>query len=454
MFTVKDPEIIKQITIKHFENFINHDQTFNEEFDKIASKNLFAMKDDKWKEMRSTLSPIFTSSKMKMMFELLLDSAQDFVKYFEEKIQDGKIIVDAKDVFARFTVDGIATSALGFKGNCLRDTDSYVYKIAKLTNSLSNVQKIKMLLLVISSSLFNLLRLQFTPREIYEFFRKTVLDAMNEREQKGIFRADVIQLLLQARKGQLQNKDKGVDEKELANFSANIEYDIGAKTKTAAHWNDDDFIAQGMIFFGAGFETTANLLQTMTYELAKNPKVQKELIDEVDTVTENLHGKSITYEALHKMKFMDMVVSESLRMWPPIILSNRMCNKDFAVDMGDGKIFTFIKNDIILLPIITIQNDRKYFDNPERFDPQRFNDDNKGSIVQGTFIPFGSGPRVCIGSRFALMEAKLLLFNVLSKFTLEICDKTPKKLEFSRKFADIGFAEKIFIELKPRKKNQ
>lgn len=117
---------------------------------------------------------------------------------------------------------------------------------------------------------------------------------MQEREEKGIFRPDVIQLLLQSKKGQL--KAENVEEENLANFSANIEYDVKANNKKMTHWTDEHYMAQGFIFFGAGFETTNILLQMISFYLARNKNYQQELIDEVDEVNknpQNFNGKLI-----------------------------------------------------------------------------------------------------------------------------------------------------------------
>lgn len=222
------------------------------------------------------------------------------------------------------------------------------------------------------------------------------------------------------------------------------------KVKKIANWSDEDLIAQALIMFSAGFSTTATLMQTVCYELAKNFDIQQTLIDEIDEMHSRLKGKTITYEQLNEMKFLDMVVNETLRKWPSFRHSGRFCNKDTVlIDEETGKSFKIKKGIIIGIPIHAIQMDPNNFPNPEKFDPYRFSDENKGNIQAGSFIPFGMGPRICIGSRYALLEAKLLLFNVVSKFTIEPCDKTPTKLTATA--ANTGYLEKIYVTFKLRK---
>ncbi|KAL7013900.1 hypothetical protein ACKWTF_015639 [Chironomus riparius] len=452
-FLVRDPEIVKKITIKDFDVFVNHDKNFNEDMDTMQGNILFSLTDDKWRNMRNILSPIFTSSKMKMMFGILSDCTNDFIEHNEEEMRkSGKVIMNCKESFSRFTVDGICSAVLGFKGDCIKNEDSELYKFTKGIQKVDTMTIIKILLFMFARKLYVLMKLQITRKEVSDFFYNAIVKVMKEREQNGIFRPDVIQLLMQAKKGQLevQDKENEVNEAELSNFSANIEYDVKAKNKKLTNWTDEHFMAQGFIFFAAGFDTTNILLQVTTYSLAKNKDVQQKLIDEVDEVVSALDGSQVTYEALHKMKYLDMIICEALRMWSPAGLTNRECSKDYDLKLSDGNTLKLRSGDILNIPIYSIHHDPKYFEDPEKFDPERFSDERKASIVDGSYIPFGSGPRVCIGSRFALMEAKLLLFNILRKFTFEVCAETPEKFDLKPSFANFDLKQPVVVELKSR----
>lgn len=270
-FIITDAELIKQITIKDFDHFVNHDKSFSEDMDKISGNMLFALTDEKWRNMRNILSPIFTSSKMKMMFGILSESANDYIEHFEAKAKgnEGKIEVDCKESYSRYTVDGISTAVLGFKGDCIKNEKSKLFEFALSINSMTLWQNVKIFTFLLFRWLYKKLNMQLTTKEIREFFYNAIVKVMKERDEKGIFRPDVVQLLLQAKKGQLQQQSEEVDEKELSNFSANIEYDVGAKNKKLTNWTDEHFMAQGFIFFSAGFETTNVLLQISTYLLAR-----------------------------------------------------------------------------------------------------------------------------------------------------------------------------------------
>jgi cytochrome P450 family 9 len=450
-FILTDIDLIKRLTIKDYDFFLNHQTSSGA--DEIFDRTLFSLQDKKWRDMRSTLSPIFTSSKMKSMFGLLTAHVGDFIKFYEGKAKRGEeIIVDALDLFLKFTSDGISTTVMGFEADCVTNEDSYIYgRVKSLTNDfLGGAASLKFVLATMFPKLYKLTGLQLIGPENREFFRKAVIDTMDERDRNNTSRPDVIQLLLQAKKGQLQNnaKENDVNEKELANFSANVEYDVSG-SDSKAQFNDFDWIAQGLIFFGAGLETTASLLQVVCYELARNENIQRKLQDEIDSVAAKLNGQPIDYETLHKMKFVDMIISETLRKWPPVPHTDRVCSKDYNVDLGNGRFFTIRKGQSILLPTFLIHRDADHFPNPDKFDPYRFSDENKHLIAPGSYLPFGSGPRTCIGSRFALMEAKLMVFNFFGKFSVEKCDKTPVDLTFQPNVAN-RIKEKIFLKFKLR----
>jgi cytochrome P450 family 9 len=107
----------------------------------------------------------------------------------------------------------------------------------------------------------------------------------------------------------------------------------------------------------------------MFYELAKNPGVQQQLQLAIDKVASNLNEKPITYETLQNIKFLDMVVNETLRMWSSTPQTDRSCVKHYSLDLGGGKTMVIKKGQIIVLPIYHIHHDPNYFPDPKKFDP-------------------------------------------------------------------------------------
>lgn len=95
------------------------------------------------------------------------------------------------------------------------------------------------------------------------------------------------------------------------------------------------------------------------------------------------------------MKYLDQVVSETLRKWPPFPMTDRLCVKDYHYNDGDRKL-TIEKGTSVMLPIYALHHDANYFDEPEKFNPDRFSDVNKGNIAACTYLSFGIGPRNCV----------------------------------------------------------
>lgn len=151
------------------------------------------------------------------------------------------------------------------------------------------------------------------------------------------------------------------------------------------------------LFFLAGFDSTSGLLTFLIYELCVNPEIQQKLYEEISEIDRKLDGKPIAYNDLKELKYLDQVVSESLRKWPITHLIDRLCVKDYVCKYDENTEFRFEKDVVLFLPIYAFHHDPNFFPDPEKFDPERFSDENKHNIKSGTYLPFGTGPRNCIG---------------------------------------------------------
>lgn len=133
--------------------------------------------------------------------------------------------------------------------------------------------------------------------------------------------------------------------------------------------------------------------------------------------------------------YFNVILLESLRKWPIASGTDRICTKSFTIQpvLPDEKPLHLKKNDVLFLPFFGIHRDPKYYPNPEKFDPERFNDENKVNIKPYTYLPFGVGPRNCIGSRFAIMETKAVFFHILASFKIVPVEKTVIPLRICKK---------------------
>nr|XP_015838024.1 PREDICTED: cytochrome P450 9e2-like [Tribolium castaneum] len=416
---LKDPELIKDILVKDFDHFVDHKRVIPEGSDPIWDKNLFFLTGQKWRDMRSTLSPVFTGSKMRFMFNLIAKSADQFVQHFVKQ-EETLIQIEMKDACARLTNDIIASTVFGFESDSVEDPDSKFYEMARKITDFSGLwQGLKILGFFIFPKYFENQNLS---TEISNFFYNIVKENIRSRQLQNISRPDMISLLMEARENH--------------------------KLIHGVEISDEDVTAQALVFFFAGFDSVSSLMTFMSYELALNPEIQKKLIEEIDTTT-----KTLDYDVVKSMKYLDMVVSETLRKWPITPFVNRVCTIPYTVQpkRPDENPIHLKKDAIVFLPIYGLHHDPKYFKDPERFDPERFSDENKAKIVPYTYVPFGAGPRKCIGYRFALLEIKILFFFLLSKFEIVTVDRTEIPVKICKKALNMTPEGGLWLGLKPRK---
>ncbi|EAT33135.1 AAEL014611-PA [Aedes aegypti] len=458
VFMLRDPEVIKQITVKDFDHFMdrslpsaNDRADTDQPVEGLFANSLVAFQGQKWKDMRSTLSPAFTGSKIRHMFDLVADCSRSMVEHFRSEANAGRRLeCELKDVFSRFCNDVIATVAFGIRVDSVRDPETEFYvKGKQLLDFQSPKIILKFLLFQTVPWLMRKLKVDFADADLADYFKGIIQDNMKQREVHGIVRNDMVQMLMEVRKGTLKHISDDRESKD-SGFASVEESHFGKSTHSRA-WTDNELISQCFVFFIAGLDTVSSCLTFLTYELTLNPDIQKRLYEEVMDTERLLSEKPLSYEALQSMKYLDMVVSETLRKWPPTIDSDRYSTRDYLLDDGAGLKVPIEKGRSIYIPIVAIQNDPKYFPDPDRFDPERFSDENRSKIVPGTFIPFGAGPRNCIGSRLALMEVKVAVYYLLREFSLERTERTDDPIRLTKKAIDLRTENGAWVELKPRK---
>lgn len=296
-----------------------------------------------------------------------------------------------------------------------------------------------------------MLNIRLLSTKVIDFFSYLIQDTIKEREQQNIVRADVMHLLIEAKKG---NRQLDEEKTNVDTGFATVEEFTAQKHDGKSKITDDDIVGQVMIFFFAGFETVSNLMCFAAYELAANPDIQTRLREEVYETLENNNG-TISYESLLKMKYMDMVICETLRKWPITVASDRKCTKPYTIEptRPDELPVHLNVGDLVWIPLFSIHRDPEYYADPDRFDPERFNDENKRLINPYTYLPFGIGPRNCIGSRFALLETKMIIFNILRNFQLEISGKMKMPLEISKQSFPLTAEGGFWLKMKTIKSN-
>lgn len=198
--------------------------------------------------------------------------------------------------------------------------------------------------------------------------------------------------------------------------------------------------------FLAGSDSISNTLSLAVYELAVNVDIQTKLYEEISEVENEKTGDSVTYDDLQKMKYLDKFVSEVLRKWPATPGVERIALKDFNLEFEELS-FKVEKGRLFLVPIYALHHDPKHFPNPQKFDPERFSEANKGINNMNAYIPFGSGPRNCIASRFALMNVKTVIYYMLLNFQFKVCEKTQIPIKYGKSLVSMKMENGVWIEL-------
>jgi len=159
------------------------------------------------------------------------------------------------------------------------------------------------------------------------------------------------------------------------------------------------------------------------FHLAQYSDVQEKLREEVTSVL-NRYGGEITYEGLKDMTYMDQVFNETMRIMPAGALMKKRCTEEFELKGSDGVVCRVQPGMEILIPLQALHTDPQYWENPEEYDPERFNSDRKHNIERFTFLPFGEGPRICVGMRMAQLQIKAGLAMILRKYRMELSPRT------------------------------
>jgi cytochrome P450 len=169
---------------------------------------------------------------------------------------------------------------------------------------------------------------------------------------------------------------------------------------------------QVITIFLAGYETVANALAWTWYLLSQNPECERRFHDEIDR---ELQGRPPAFEDVPRLRYAEMVLAESMRLYPPAWAMGRYARNDFRL----GEFFLPAKTTVLISQYVT-HRDERFFPDPLRFDPERFTPEAKARRTKFTYFPFGAGFRQCIGESFAWMEGVLLLAVLGQRWKLKL----------------------------------
>ncbi|GFO27161.1 cytochrome p450-like protein [Plakobranchus ocellatus] len=417
---LRDLDLIKDVCVKHFSSFADRRIYLN--FEPPFDESLLCLLGDHWKRVRSSVSPTFSSGRLKKMSRHVERKVQSLQRVLDQK-QERNEEIELRDVMSRFTMDTIASTAFGLDIDTLGDPENAFCVHAK---QFINPNMTLVLLGIFCPPLARLLAkygISFISSKTMKFFENAVDSALQVRKESGDAGKmhDFIDLMINAEKEQ---KEKGEENKMHGGLTRN------------------EILGQALVFILAGYDTVAIVLSFTLFLLAKHPEYQKQVQEELDQKLSDLGPDDVvpTYDSVQGLNFLDQCISEAMRMFPPGLLLDRVCTEE--INLAGVK---FSKGMPVIIPVYGIHMDPELWEEPQEFRPERFEPEAKESRHQFAYLPFGHGPRNCIGMRLGQLELKIALAMVLRRFDVVPCEKTvyPVKLSKLQVMANDGLWVKL-----------
>ena len=364
---VTDPALVEQVLVKNASSF--HKDIFNRSLKQVLGDGLLSSEGDFWKRQRRLIQPAFHREK-------IAGYAETMTKHTTRALEgwhDGQSL-DVHHAMMELTAEIVTECLFGTAAGDVSEVAACIDTVME----------------------------RFANPLFFAFpFLSHVPLPINTRFQEVVPRLDRIV------RGFIEQRRLAGDKAPKNDLLAML---LDARDDDGSSMSDQQLRDEVLILFLAGHETTALTLSWTLYELAMNPGVERRLHDEISKV---LGDRPPTLDDIPKLEYAARVVNESLRLHPPAWSIGRESIQDF--ELGGHR---FDKGTWLWFLPYCIQRDPRWFSDPLAFRPERWEDGFAKKIPKFAYMPFGGGPRICIGNTFALMEAVLLLTTIAQRFWL------------------------------------
>ena len=377
-YFVNNPELVKTVLKETHRQFDKQSLAYAQ-FRKAFGTGLVISEGDLWRRQRRLMQPHFSPSALRSTFDAMAECVKRSTERFEERAKSEATFNMVSEMHA-LTLDIAGSTLLG------QDFAGAQKDVSRWTHTI-NVFSASMPLPVVSNLWFP------TPKNIA--FKRTLRE----------FNAFISRVV--------KSRDEGNSGTGLLNALVNAE-----DPNTGEKMSEEQLFSEILGVIIGGHETSSAALTWTWYELAMNPDVERKLHEEVDQV---LQGEVPTLKHMSQLKYTRMVVDEAMRLHPPFWFDNRNTMHD--VEMGG---VTVPKGSMVALSRYSLHRHPDYWPEPERFMPERFGED--GNINKYAYVPFGGGPRVCIGINLATMELVLSLAALAQRFRFELMEPKPVEM--------------------------
>lgn len=396
---VRDPELIKTVLLKKFANF--HDNAFflNPKLDPVMCKTPFFNAGETWKTSRNRIVNHFSGRKLGILFSIVDHVGERLINFVNRKIAENggdDIEFELKEFFSRFTCEIVANAAFGVEGQNFEDNPdkSSFAEVAKEMFVPDFVQFANQHMTFFAPRIAHALGVKFMPESMDNYFRQTLSTIIDERRRTGKRSEDFLQFI--------------------------IDYEE----------NDVDLewaMAEAISFFLDVYETSGLTMAYFLFRLANDQKVQEKLRAEIRMTLKENDGK-LTYEALKNMSYLDQALSESMRITPTLGLLMKVCTQKTTLEGSDGLACDIEPGSLVFISVASLHRDEKIWKEPHVYDPERFGSGK--SRDNFTFLPFGAGPRMCVGQRMGLLTVKLGIVKLVNSYFIKK-SLTRNKLEMN-----------------------
>ncbi len=330
----------------------------------ISGENLFTGDGDYWKTQRKLIQPAFHTQRIREYADIMVGYAQQMVDGWEDGSMTD-MYHDMTDVTMNIVVKTL------FDVDITSDTS----QLGEAMNTLFHIADNRLKKLIQTPAWLP----TSENRDLAQ--AKTIIQArlgsiIEERRRTKADHGDLLSMLIMA-----QDEETGLG------------------------MTDEQVYNEVIALFAAGHETTANTITWTLYLLSRNPEIMSKLQQEIDHV---LGKRPATMDDLRQLKYTEMVIKESMRIYPTAWAMTRQTIE--PVEVGGHQL---PKNAIVMVAPWTVHRDERWWDNPLEFRPERFSLENEANITKYSYFPFGGGPRVCVGNAFAMMEAQLVLATIV-----------------------------------------
>lgn len=392
---IRDPELIRKV-MKNSKSLINRPDHIDADVDPMFGNHLFFLKGRKVQIFRAFFLSFFTPTTIAVMFDKLEKSSSKFVSDLSERVLKGDREIDVQKVLSKYAFDAMMCVCGGQRVEVLeqdpRTSDVRAMRFKGLFS-------FKFFLIRIFPRLCRLLKIKLVDDNVANYFQDMVKQTIEFQGKHDIQEISMIRAML-----------------EVEEIKCEL-------TPT-------DISAQCfMVFFGI-HDTTSVPMAFILHEIAVHPEVQKRLQDEIDSIGSN---RDFTYEMINEMPYLTAVIKEGLRIYAPGSTIDRVCETKLVLPpaLPDGMPYVLEPGDVVWIPVRSMHSDSMYFSDPEKFIPDRFLD-NALTFGQPPYMPYGLGPRGCIGIKFSMAYMKIGIIHLLRRFNLNICSKTCVPMKFSK----------------------